>query len=181
MTVGRSGPAGSMYAFWSSPDGVNFSMISNSSTLVGDRSTFYFDPFRRKWIYSIKNNGSPWGRHRLYSETDNLFTGVHWNQSDAVLWAHADRLDPPFLSGDADGAALPPRGRGPTCPDSSSSSFNASYCAAELCVRRRIDSADPCLSVFTIDCKHYNNSVLCLRPPCKHLAGIIWMRRRSKA
>ena len=85
-----------------------------------------------QWVYSIKITGTPWGRSRWYRETDNVFTGTHWNDSEAVLWTHADRLDPPFLSGDADGTALPPRGRGPTCPDSSSNNVNASVCQAEL-------------------------------------------------
>ena len=153
MTVGTSGLAESQYAFWASPDGVNWTMVTNSSPAIGDRSSFFHNPFRvrsthsslfmlgrlrshvsflpqRKWIYSIKNNGSPWGRHRLYRETYNVFAGTHWNASEAVLWAHADRLDPPFIG--SGGVALPPSGSGPTCPGCSSSSFNASFCAAEL-------------------------------------------------
>ena len=55
MTVGAHGLAGSQYAFWASPDGVNFTLVVNSSTTIGDRSSFFFNPFRKKVKCSSEN------------------------------------------------------------------------------------------------------------------------------
>ncbi|MEW4563188.1 hypothetical protein AB1K70_11715 [Bremerella sp. JC770] len=58
---------------------------------MGDRSTIFFNPFRRKWVYSIR---SGWHRRsRSYSESDDFLAGAP--VSEQVKWARADNQDLP--------------------------------------------------------------------------------------
>ncbi len=59
---------------------------------AGDYCSFFFNPFRRVWVFSIKQN-SPRGRSRWYSENADFLKGADWKNS--VYWANADRLDQP--------------------------------------------------------------------------------------
>jgi hypothetical protein len=64
---------------------------------TGDRSTVFYNPFRRKWVFSVK--GRPVFanrvRSRLYREHDDFLAGAKWEQKDLVYWTGADKLDPP--------------------------------------------------------------------------------------
>ncbi len=71
--------------YWSEPVPTGF---------LGDRSTIFFNPFRNKWIYSIRS-GSANGRARLYREHSNFLEGAKWNDDDLVFWTSADYLDLP--------------------------------------------------------------------------------------
>ena len=58
-----------------SEDGLSWSEPAARSGQIGDRSTVYFDPFRQKWIYSLR--GSAFGqRRRQYLESDDPELGV---------------------------------------------------------------------------------------------------------
>lgn len=59
---------------------------------AGDYCSFFFNPFRQKWVYSIKQ-GSKQGRNRWYHESADFLAGADWSRS--VFWANADRLDEP--------------------------------------------------------------------------------------
>ncbi|QGJ71538.1 Hypothetical protein PBC10988_32450 [Planctomycetales bacterium 10988] len=59
---------------------------------VSDYSSFFYNPFRRKWVHSIKVN-TRLGRSRNYLETDEFLEGT--KISDSVFWTAADRLDAP--------------------------------------------------------------------------------------
>jgi hypothetical protein len=59
---------------------------------AGDYCSFFYNPFRRKWVYSIKQGG-PRGRSRYYAESSDFLKGAGWK--DSVYWTNADRLDPP--------------------------------------------------------------------------------------
>jgi hypothetical protein len=98
-TNGPENP-GSSYWLWGSPDGVHFKPLRNTTGITSDRGTFYRDPFRNKWVFSIKGYtpaaGATYGRHRMYWETlgnDPFARDVHWDKADPVLWAAADSLD----------------------------------------------------------------------------------------
>ena len=61
---------------------------------MSDRSTFYYNPFRRRFIFSIKTNWhAPYGRSREYYET-NDFSNARWTTESAVPWTSADVADP---------------------------------------------------------------------------------------
>ncbi len=65
----------------------------------GDRSTMFYNPFRRKWIYSIRSWRDPFGsgigRARYYHEHSDFLSGARWTRDDAVFWMGADRFDSP--------------------------------------------------------------------------------------
>jgi len=59
---------------------------------AADYCTFFFNPFRRVWVYSIKREG-PHGRARYYAESPEFLTPRVFDRS--VFWANADTLDLP--------------------------------------------------------------------------------------
>lgn len=78
-----------------SPDGIHWGKPVQTG-ICGDRSTAFYNPFRRKWIYSIRNweeNGI--GRCRYYREHSNFLEGAKWTEDDLVFWTGADYLDDP--------------------------------------------------------------------------------------
>jgi len=94
------GPGGGLRHGYSmtSPDGISWNPPVTTGKL-GDRSTFFYNPFRKKWVYSIRASGhlsDPVdGRARYYREHDDFIEGAQWKSEDLVFWAKADRLDPP--------------------------------------------------------------------------------------
>jgi hypothetical protein len=77
---------------FTSPDGIHW--INKTQTgLTGDRSSMFYNPFRKKWVYSLRSNFH--GRSRDYWECDDFLAGAAWRSSDPVQWIAADRLDVP--------------------------------------------------------------------------------------
>ncbi len=74
--------------------------------IVGDYCSFFYNPFRKKWIYSIRISDGPRGRCRYYAENHDFLGGADW--SDAVYWTNTDRLDQPEPKGAYPGAGDPP-------------------------------------------------------------------------
>ena len=59
---------------------------------TGDRSSMFYNPFRRMWIYSLR---AGWrGRARDYRECDNFLRGASWSTADTVRWLAVDEEDP---------------------------------------------------------------------------------------
>lgn len=81
-----------------SPDGIHWSNPIETG-VCGDRSTIFYNPFRKKWIYSIRNTGelgrSPIGRSRFYHEHSDFLKGCKWTNKEPVFWTGADNLDIP--------------------------------------------------------------------------------------
>lgn len=82
-----------------SADGVHWSKPVESG-VTGDRSTMFYNPFRKKWVYSLRSGVR--GRSRHYWEADDFLKGAEWHDftqyadgQTPVFWAAADRLDPP--------------------------------------------------------------------------------------
>jgi len=75
-----------------SPDGVHWGQPVAESSPCGDRSTIFYNPFRRVWVWSLRSNTR--GRDRTYRECADLAAGATWQDADKVLWVGADRLDP---------------------------------------------------------------------------------------
>jgi hypothetical protein len=75
-----------------SPDGIHWThRVPTGDT--GDRSTMFYNPFRKKWVYSLRSGFR--GRSRDYWEADDFLAGAKWELGGPVVWAAADRDDPP--------------------------------------------------------------------------------------
>ena len=79
-----------------SADGLSWRSRLNGSGPLLDRSTFWFDPFRRKWIFSLKQAWpAPWPkRSRAYVEADDFVAGASWSSEGMFPWTSADDRDP---------------------------------------------------------------------------------------
>ena len=81
-----------------SPDGIHWSKPVETG-FCGDRSTLFYNPFRKKWVYSIRNTGelgrSPIGRSRFYHEHSDFLQGCRWTDKEPVFWTGADNMDIP--------------------------------------------------------------------------------------
>ena len=79
---------------YSSLDGVSWSAEDVVSRL-DDRTTFFYNPFRQKWVYSIRSGNIAGVRTRHYREHDDFVEGAKWTDDNAVYWTAADELDLP--------------------------------------------------------------------------------------
>lgn len=65
----------------------------------GDRSTMFYNPFREKWVFSLRNSGNvnkvSIGRHRMYHESSDFLEGASWTKEGLAFWLGADSLDAP--------------------------------------------------------------------------------------
>ena len=78
-----------------SPDGVHWQGIGRTGT-TDDRTTFFFNPFRNVWCFSLRANqyvGSVSGRYRRYWETTTFAAAPDWNNRAPVAWVQADSRD----------------------------------------------------------------------------------------
>ncbi len=87
-----------------SPDGIHFGDYTMSG-VMGDRSTLFYNPFRKKWVFSLRASFTGRGRARHYWEADDFIAGCQWDPQNLngsgweygqpVVWTGADELDPP--------------------------------------------------------------------------------------
>lgn len=81
-------PANIVGKIYTSADGIHWNFRTKTAYL-GDRSTIFYNPFRQKWVYSIR---SYWhNRSRDYSENDSLIKGA--NLANSVHWLRTDNKD----------------------------------------------------------------------------------------
>jgi len=80
-----------------SPDGIHWTEIGDSGP-AGDRSTFFFNPFRRRWAFSVRADESKaqsqTGRFRTYWESPEFKDAIAWNGHQPTAWVKADSRDP---------------------------------------------------------------------------------------
>jgi len=76
---------------FTSPDGIHWKKRGETGP-AGDRTTLFYNPFREKWIHSIRSSFR--GRSRDYWESDE-FVEAHWRTSEPVPWVGADEKDLP--------------------------------------------------------------------------------------
>jgi hypothetical protein len=74
-----------------SPDGIHWGKPVNSGP-TGDRSTAFFNPFRKKWIYSLRMLHDGF-RVRYYFEADDFLTV--WRKDEPFFWTGTDKFDLP--------------------------------------------------------------------------------------
>lgn len=86
---------GGRFVPYRSPDGIHWSRAGDGAK-TGDRSTFFYNPFLQRWVFSIRSS-SRLGRSRLYFETDDFFSFRDPNGTggQAVPWTAADNADSP--------------------------------------------------------------------------------------
>ena len=77
---------------FTSPDGIHWGNKTQTGP-TGDRSSMFYNPFRKKWVYSLRSSFR--GRSRHYRESDDFLAGAKWSPADPVAWTAADRLDAP--------------------------------------------------------------------------------------
>jgi hypothetical protein len=77
-----------------SADGVHWGDCVGKSGPTRDRCTAFYNPFRKKWVFSIKaTTAREFGRRRQYYEQDNALAGLAWRDGEPRMWVGADRLD----------------------------------------------------------------------------------------
>jgi hypothetical protein len=84
---------GRMHMF-RSPDGIHWTKAADGGK-TGDRSTFFYNPFRQRWVYSIRSGGKR-GRSREYWEGADFFgfSDEVRAKGEVVKWVASDTADP---------------------------------------------------------------------------------------
>lgn len=80
------------HAFYTSEDGAKWSSPVPAGD-SSDYSSFFYNPFRKRWVYSIKASVPPRHRLRRYAESEEF--GAENIFDTSVFWAGADKLDKP--------------------------------------------------------------------------------------
>ncbi len=80
------------FALHFSPDGIHWSGPVALSGTSKDRSTLFYNPFRKVWVYSLKDDNRD-GRMRRYWENRDIIAGFDWTKRTAPPWVGADPLD----------------------------------------------------------------------------------------
>ena len=78
---------------YTSPDGIHWNKRSDTGP-CGDNTSFFYNPFRKKWVYSIRTYNQR-GRVRSYREHGDFIAGSKWDDKDVIPWLTADDLDLP--------------------------------------------------------------------------------------
>ena len=77
-----------------SGDGIHFEKLQFTPELF-DRTTIFYNPFRKKWVYSLRDYWNNGARMRSYRECDNFLKGATWSEQDVHQWMACDSLDKP--------------------------------------------------------------------------------------
>ena len=93
FTTSRS-EKGWVLSLFVSPDGIHWKGPVASSPPIGDRTTVFYNPFRKVWVCSLRSSYPGLGRSRLYREHPDAQAGLNWRPDELRLWTAADKLDP---------------------------------------------------------------------------------------
>jgi hypothetical protein len=81
-----------------SADGINWGSEVGRTGSWGDRSTFFYNPFRKMWVISARHGWSNPRERRYWEVKGDLAAGPYWGQpgqpGSAPFWTGADELDP---------------------------------------------------------------------------------------
>jgi hypothetical protein len=95
MLLREPDPPGNGYLpglLMTSPDGLRWSRPAPTGPM-GDRSTMFYNPFRRKWVHSVRRWFDPYGRCRDYWEGDDFLAAGRWGDNETIPWVGADCMD----------------------------------------------------------------------------------------
>jgi hypothetical protein len=84
---------GDRLSLTTSPDGIHWSQPVRSGP-TGDRTTFLYNPFRKRWVYGLRIDAAGFGRARNYWEAEDFVKDANWSPGQSALWVGADRADP---------------------------------------------------------------------------------------
>jgi hypothetical protein len=77
-----------------SADGIHWRPAGRGGT-CGDRTTFFYNPFRHVWVFSIREDvANNVGRFRRYAESPDFEQAARWEPQGPLSWVAADTLDP---------------------------------------------------------------------------------------
>ncbi|NLK40018.1 MAG: glycosyl hydrolase family 32 [Clostridiales bacterium] len=83
-----------------SGNGIDWTAVKETSN-VDDRTTFFYNWFRKQWVFSIRRNANInyhglllRQRVRYYRESPDFIEGGVWNDKEAVFWLKTDAKDP---------------------------------------------------------------------------------------
>ena len=90
------------FTYRNSADGIRWSDPIAAKSIWGDRSTVFYNPFRKVWCLSQRIHGGDVGRARAYTEDRDpmklIKKSSHNTQfaagGESVFWLSADKLDP---------------------------------------------------------------------------------------
>lgn len=86
-----------------SPDGIHWTEALAQTERIGDRSTVFWNPFRKVWVFSLrhldieqneKEKRPIFIRKRDYVEGADVLTAAQWKTNEPLPWFDVDRLDP---------------------------------------------------------------------------------------
>lgn len=77
-----------------SKDGIHFENFKTTPPLE-DRSTIFYNPFRKKWVFSIRKSWTPGRRARSYYECDDFINDQLWDGNKDIRWLHTTEKDLP--------------------------------------------------------------------------------------
>jgi hypothetical protein len=76
-----------------SPDGIHWLRIGETGK-SGDRTTFFYNPFRKVWVFGVRDDMFPGrGRYRRYWEHSRFEAAAGWSNITPVPWVRADERD----------------------------------------------------------------------------------------
>jgi hypothetical protein len=76
-----------------SRDGAHWRQIGDTGP-SGDRTTFFYNPFRKVWVFGVRDNlGVFKGRFRRYWEHPRFEQAADWGGVEPVAWVRADSRD----------------------------------------------------------------------------------------
>ena len=84
-------------AYATSTDGLHWTRAGETADM-DDRSTCFYNPFRKRWVQSIRTWIHPRGRARLYWEDADFVRSGQWQPGEPPFWTGADTMD---VCGDA--------------------------------------------------------------------------------
>jgi hypothetical protein len=86
-----------------SADGIHWGEPVAKTGRVVDRSTVFWNPFRKVWVYSIRHvykvgdavdKSYGFARRRSYVEGSDVLAAARWEVNEPLRWTDVDRLDP---------------------------------------------------------------------------------------
>lgn len=81
---------------YKSANGIDWQEVGDVGP-CGDNTTFFYNPFTKKWVFSLRTFSSLDSRIRTrgYFETDDFFGGTNWQAEDIKFWSRTDIYDMP--------------------------------------------------------------------------------------
>jgi hypothetical protein len=78
---------------FTSADGMHWRRRGSTGWVL-DRTTFFYNPFRKVWVFSIRDEIIEGVRARRYWEARDFVSDASWRKREPVVWTGADALDP---------------------------------------------------------------------------------------